>query len=166
MGRSSGAPSRPAFGRRLLDDAGLAAALDALVSEYEQGPGGLTIHRAIDASLDVNDPVVSISIYRIAQEALTNAQRHARASGILVTLCLDGPMIRLDVEDDGVGMSSAPPSDGTHHGIANMHERAALLGGVLTIEAREGGGTRVSLRVQPRFEGESISSASVPVLRW
>jgi PAS domain S-box-containing protein len=85
-------------------------------------------------------------LYRIAQEALHNAARHARAKRVGIKLVGNGDEIRLQVWDDGVGFDPAGPYPG-HLGLQTMRERASELGGHLEIASRLGGGTRVSATI-------------------
>lgn len=86
-------------------------------------------------------------LYRIAQEALTNVRRHARASHVEVGLRGTGAGVTLSVRDDGVGFDPAKVEDG-RHGLVGMRERARLAGGTLRVASRPGRGTRVSVRVR------------------
>ena len=85
-------------------------------------------------------------VLRVAQEALSNAVRHATAERITVTLERDASVIELTVEDDGVGLADPSPAAGGGVGMRTMRERASLLGGSLRIRERVGGGTVVLLR--------------------
>jgi len=145
---------------RLLDDAGLVPALEALIEEVLAAPTDTRIEADLDPAVAVVDPVVAICVYRIAQEALTNAMRHAQARTIWGRLALIDGRLRLEVEDDGIGarFDDLEPSS---HGVANMRERAALLGAELVLLPRTGGGTRVALSAPPAFQGSGISSVEV-----
>jgi signal transduction histidine kinase len=97
--------------------------------------------------------------YRIAQEALNNAVKHAHASNIVVRLIEKGDGVLLDVSDSGNGFDPRAPRDG-HLGITFMQERAAAVGGQLDVESEIGQGTRVSLwlptqglQPSPLFDG-------------
>ncbi|NUT11589.1 MAG: sensor histidine kinase, partial [Nonomuraea sp.] len=83
---------------------------------------------------------VETAAYRIAQEALTNARRHAEATSVLVTLRREDDALRVSVADDGTGLPDEP-SPGV--GLTSMRERAAEIGGTCVIGPREGGGTEV-----------------------
>jgi signal transduction histidine kinase len=86
---------------------------------------------------------VEAEFYRIAQEALTNAIRHAQATDIALALKVNGAAARLVVHDNGCGFDTRRvPAN--RHGIVGMRERARLLGGSLRIESRQGRGTTVS----------------------
>ena len=82
-------------------------------------------------------PEIGAAVYRIAQEALNNVARHARASSVSVLLEQRGQTMTLTVEDNGVGF--APPDHATTMiGITGMRERAAVIGGVFDIEPDSG----------------------------
>jgi len=82
------------------------------------------------------------ALYRIAQEALHNAGRHARATQVRIVLSQDDSQIRLEVADNGVGFDTESEHPG-HFGLNTMRERATELGGSLEIESRPQAGTRV-----------------------
>jgi signal transduction histidine kinase len=83
-------------------------------------------------------------LVRIAQEAVVNAERHARASAVSVRV--EGGFV--EVRDDGVGLPPRPPAAG-HYGLIGMRERAEAAGGALEIESAPGRGTTVRCRVEP-----------------
>jgi signal transduction histidine kinase len=83
-------------------------------------------------------PAVAAAVFRIAQEAVTNARRHAReVTRIDVGVDVDADGVRLEVRDDGGGAASVPPPG---YGITGMRERAALLGGTCDAGPAPGGG--------------------------
>jgi two-component system sensor histidine kinase UhpB len=127
-----------------LDDLGLVNALIALCGRLgdEHGP---RVRRDLQAQLPPLTADVELVLYRIAQESLTNALRHADADTVTVSLEADTPTVTLRVVDDGKGMPLHVPR-GTA-GIAGMRERALLVGGRLSIESRPGQGTEVRLVV-------------------
>ena len=85
-----------------------------------------------------------IQLYRIAQEAITNAVKHARPGKITVGLeCIRRKQLTLTVRDDGIGRSAAAPTGGGL-GISIMSHRAGLIGGELTVVDGDGGGTLVT----------------------
>jgi signal transduction histidine kinase len=87
-------------------------------------------------------------VLRIAQEALHNALRHAGASQVRVTLAQPDGRLTLEVADDGAGFDPVDPELRSRHlGLTSMQERAARLGGVLTIDSRPGEGTTVRLEL-------------------
>jgi two-component system sensor histidine kinase UhpB len=138
-----------AIARRLrpeaLDDLGLSSALAAL-SVAVQRASGVRIERALDrraaTRLSSEEELV---VYRVAQEALTNVARHARARSATMRLGATGSGVVLEVADDGDGFDPAETGDGT--GLRGMRERALLIGAQLTIAARPAGGTIVRLEI-------------------
>ena len=93
---------------------------------------------------------VEAEIFRIAQEAVSNALRHASATEVRVTLVAGSSLLRLFVEDDGVGMKgrrSASARGGV--GLDAMRERSEAIGASLEVSERPGGGTRVTLDYKP-----------------
>lgn len=97
----------------------------------------------VGVELPMLPQLVTITLYRLLQEALTNVVKHAQAHRVYVTLRSDAQEISLSVEDDGQGFDRQiePPSKGI--GLQDMRERLTLLGGWLEIESRLGCGTRV-----------------------
>ena len=88
----------------------------------------------------------TLAAYRILQEAVTNALRHASARKIAISIGLDGTALTLDIVDDGRGLPQDWQRPG-HFGVRGMRERARALGGELDIENRHEGGTRVHARL-------------------
>ena len=125
-----------------LDDLGLVSALGVLVDRLSEQTGQ-NIDSAFPTSLPALDRESELVIYRVAQEALTNAVRHAAASCVVLSLATDGRRIRLSVEDDGVGIHDAAAGSG----LRGMRERAMLIGARLGISERAGGGVEVELDV-------------------
>ncbi|MQA73119.1 MAG: HAMP domain-containing protein [Solirubrobacterales bacterium] len=130
-----------------LDDLGLTNALIALTSRISR-QGRLTVERRLSPELPTLSPELELVIYRVAQEALTNVLRHAEASRCTVALATRGELVELTVTDDGRGMPDQVAPDST--GLEGMRERAMLAGGGLTVESEPGGGTRVTLTIDPR----------------
>jgi two-component system, NarL family, sensor histidine kinase UhpB len=127
----------------ILDDLGLVNALDALAQSYEDGTGR-PVERNLPENLPELDAAGELAIYRVAQEALTNAFRHSHADRVRLGLAVANGRVRLDVEDDGVGFANGLTED---WGIRGMRERALLVGGRFDIGSRPGGGVRVRLDV-------------------
>jgi signal transduction histidine kinase len=93
------------------------------------------------------DAAATTHLYRIAQEALTNAARHAGATQISIALNARGRMVTLTVTDDGAGLQDEP---GNGMGLRIMRYRAQMMGGELDIAPAEPRGTRVTCRVAQR----------------
>jgi two-component system sensor histidine kinase UhpB len=128
-----------------LDDLGLINAFISLcnrMSEY----GGLPITRSLPDGLPERSPEVDLVVYRVAQEALWNAVRHAEASAIEVTLSAVDDRLVLSVRDDGRGLEAGAEST-ARNGLRGMRERAMLVGGALAIVSQPGEGAEVKLEV-------------------
>lgn len=110
---------------------------------------GLSGRLAVTGSPAEVATAASLSLLRIAQEAVTNGLRHARASTIGIDLVVGADAVRLSVTDDGVGCEAtrrgADPDDAARHGVVGMRERAHLIGGRLEIGPGPAGGTVVSV---------------------
>ena len=124
----------------ILDDVGLAAAVTRHVQDFARLHG-----IPVDVRIDGLDgeplpPLVQTTVYRVLQEALTNVARHARARSVRVRLARVEAMVELRVQDDGAGFTSG---DGGRLGLRGMRERAALLGGGITVESQPGAGTTI-----------------------
>jgi two-component system sensor histidine kinase UhpB len=128
----------------VLDDLGLVPALRTLAKQ----PSGAEVSLRVEGLRDRLPPPIETALYRIAQEALTNANKYARASHVDIDLfCLDGH-VRLRVRDDGVGFDpdSIPEKEEAGRaglGIFGMRERATLLRGTLEIHSARQRGTEV-----------------------
>lgn len=125
-----------------LEAKGLVQALRALVTQTSDRAGvraELRVYEGRPITLDVER---AAQIFRITQEALSNALRHAKAHSILVSVQNDDEGLDLSVIDDGSGMPDRN-AQGDGMGLRMMAERASILGGVLTVGSEEGRGTRV-----------------------
>jgi two-component system sensor histidine kinase UhpB len=130
----------------VLDDLGLVDALHAHIDALN-AQGGTQIQFAADALDGRLPPELELALYRVAQEALTNVRRHARASQARVQLRRIQDTIVLEVADNGVGFDPAHPRLGTDGlGLAGMRERMALVGGDLLVQSALGRGTVVVAR--------------------
>jgi two-component system sensor histidine kinase DegS len=128
-----------------LDDKGLVAMIGDYVAEFERR-FGFEVAVALP-SQDVPLPAdQALPVFRVLQEALTNARRHSGTKCVRVELCYDERALQLMVEDQGKGFSPDAARSGKH-GLLGMREYAVLAGGHLEVEGRPGQGTRVVLRV-------------------
>jgi two-component system, NarL family, sensor histidine kinase UhpB len=126
-----------------LDDLGLAAAIAGQVEQVASG--GVAAELVEEGDFSDLDGDAQLVVYRVAQEALSNAARHSGAEHVRVELRRAGEGVELDVSDDGRGFAFEDSERGL--GIAGMRERALLIGAELTIESRPDQGTTVRLRV-------------------
>jgi two-component system NarL family sensor kinase len=123
-----------------LDDLGLIGAVQAQLAVLKRGPNGMRVALSANGDLGELPAAVEVAAYRIAIEGVTNAARHANADHCTLDICrtLD---LRVEITDDGAGL---PARWQPGVGIASMRERAAQLGGTLTITAPPEGGTSVT----------------------
>jgi signal transduction histidine kinase len=137
---------RIARGLSPIDSAGgrLHDALEALARGASLPDGTAVTYTGDLANADL-PPEDADHLYRIAQEALANAQRHAGAIEIRLVAARNGDELRLAIEDDGAGLSAAARSR-PGLGLRTMRSRAAQIGAAFAIEPRDGGGTRVLVR--------------------
>nr|WP_202431569.1 HAMP domain-containing sensor histidine kinase [Streptomyces sp. SID7804] len=139
----------------VLDELGLASALKALAAEF--GGPGLSVRHRLAGDLPRLDREAELVLYRVAQEALTNTVRHARARRAELALHRTADGVELRVLDDGRGIGGAPEGAG----VRGMRERALLVGAELTVAPVAGGGTVVRLAVPVPLR--SPAHALVPV---
>ncbi len=133
---------------KALDDFGLVPALERLAEAFGESSG---IAIDVEANLDEArlPPEVETALYRIAQEALTNVSKHARADHVSIVVTRRHGSVTVVVEDDGRGFAAAG-SDSAGLGLVGMKERVGLLGGRLAIESTEGSGTTIAAEVPLR----------------
>jgi signal transduction histidine kinase len=129
----------------VLDDGGLLPALTAYAQQFTQRTGiAVTLHTQ-DAPGSLTPPMQS-SLFRIAQEALTNCAKHAKARNVTIRLATDRGELVLAVADDGVGFDAASQS-ASGLGLLTMRERTEFLGGRFSVDAFPGQGTRIVVRI-------------------
>lgn len=141
----------------------LTAALSALLDDVEARQR-VSVHAALADDLGALSPAVEDALFRIAQEAVSNAVRHAEPANLWLALTLPQGVAVLSVRDDGKGFD--PTATPAHIGLRTMRERAAEVGGHLAVQGEPGHGTTVTVRVQdpgwtpdgdesPRQEGDA-----------
>jgi two-component system sensor histidine kinase DegS len=103
---------------------------------------------------------MNVTVFRLVQEAVNNALRHAQASNIRVTLSEDANALQLVVEDDGIGFDREAVAQrtkrGEHLGLLGMTERVRSAGGELLLDSRPGSGSRIEVRI-PFVREEVVS---------
>jgi len=132
-----------------LEEEGLVGALRERLSTVEQR-AGVEAHLLAEGMEEIELPrAVEEGLYRIAQEALNNALKHAKASSVTVRIHRKEPdVVELEVADDGRGFDPEAVGDKGGMGLASMRERAERLGGTFQIISAPGEGTKVKVRVQ------------------
>ncbi|HEY6930109.1 MAG TPA: ATP-binding protein [Thermoanaerobaculia bacterium] len=130
-----------------LDHLGLVAALGELVEGLSRSSTANVQFEAVGLEKTRPSRRIETELFRIGQEAVSNAIRHSHAAQIAVVLHRRGAKLRLIVEDDGIGFDLAAVHRGEHLGLAIMRERVEALGGTLLIETECGSGTSVIVEV-------------------
>lgn len=138
------------LGPNILEDLGLLRAIEALVASYNENREG-TLNASLPESIPTLSTEVEITIYRIAQEALTNAVRHSGADAINLTMIESGEGLSMSIADNGRGLSRR---QGQGAGIRGMRERALLIGGSLHILGSYPTGVNVVLRLSRSLYSE------------
>lgn len=130
----------------MLDDLGLAAAVEWLTEQFTKRTGvGVQLLMGQDQWDDNLSPEVAVAAFRIVQECLTNITRHAGAKQVLISLkCQDSSLLLL-VSDDGQGISAAGENKRDSFGLIGMRERAHGLGGTFDFSSVSGAGARVKV---------------------
>lgn len=135
---------------------GLGAALAELADRFERRTGVPTVLASDEQAAALAGERAEVA-FRIAEEALRNIERHARASRVAITLSMAAatapaspalPAVRLEVMDDGVGFDPAVPVPG-HYGLRGIAEQAALMQARLEVRSQPGQGTRIVLELDP-----------------
>jgi signal transduction histidine kinase len=145
---------------QVLDDLGLMPALDWLFKRYLKQTG-IRVHfkhsfvrRRLPSQLET-------AAFRIVQEALTNIARHAGVQEASVRLWLDEDILGVQIEDAGVGFDGEQTlARHASSGVAGMKERAQMLGGEFTLEAKPGKGTRLTVELPLAAGGPTVTSGA------
>jgi two-component system sensor histidine kinase UhpB len=126
-----------------LEELGLLNAMISLCARVSEQTG-MRIRRELEGPIPDLPPEIELAVYRIAQEALTNALRHSQASEVTVSLGCSGGELVLSVKDNGSGLPAHVIAGG---GLTGMRERAMLIGAALDIASIPGAGVTVTLRL-------------------
>jgi PAS domain S-box-containing protein len=130
----------------ILDDLGLGAALEWLTQSFSKRVG-IAVKLTVDEALvQIPEPFAS-TLYRTAQESLTNIARHAQASMVVMRLERDGEYVQLTVRDNGRGIELAELAKRGSYGLLGIRERMELMGGTLAISRNAKQGTQLRARV-------------------
>ena len=142
-----------------LDDLGLGAALANYVHDWSRRVNVAVEFHSSGLDGDRLPSETETTLYRIAQEALTNAAKHARARKVDVILERRGDQVLLVIEDNGVGFDPGEASTQAQgFGLLGMQERAALVGATLQIESETGRGTTILVRMAASSAGGDHST--------
>ena len=136
-----------------------AGGLTTAIADYARTIGasaGLRVHLSLDEGGARLPAATEAELLRIAQEAMTNARKHARAENLWVTCEIDPPFARIEVTDDGKGLG-ADGGDG-RYGLTIMSERAERIRGSLEIRPRHPHGTTVAVLLAASARPGSVSS--------
>ena len=143
----------------ILDDLGLAAALEWQAAEFEELTG-IRCEFSSNHKDIVLDPDRSTVIFRIFQETLTNVVRHANATKLKANLKKEAGRIVLRVRDNGIGIEKKQISDPGAFGLIGMRERAHFLGGEVRISGTPGKGTTVAVSI-PVLNKENLDAEDI-----
>ena len=124
---------------------GLIGATQDEVRSFEARSGVSASLRVLGEAIDLS-PDEEMALYRNLQEALRNVERHAQATQVDVELAFGDDAVELEVEDDGVGFDPQE-QEGDTYGLLGMRERAAMVGGALTVDSDPAWGTRIRFRL-------------------
>jgi signal transduction histidine kinase len=133
----------------ILDDLGLVAALEWHAEEFERRTGIRCTVKAPRQRFEVG-PDLAIALFRICQETLTNAARHACATAVRIVLAKTRNHMVLEVRDNGTGIPQAALTDVKSLGLLGMRERARAFGGEVAIHGARGQGTLVRVNIPHR----------------
>jgi signal transduction histidine kinase len=147
----------------LLDELGLSSALRWLADGL-RARSGLELRLQLPEGVEGVAPEEELALFRVAQEALTNVQRHSSSPWVAIRLRAQPTSIVLEIEDAGRGIPSGQTSDPessgrfTGVGVAGMRERIRQLGGTLTVESTAAGGTLVRACVPLSRQGAAAAA--------
>jgi signal transduction histidine kinase len=148
----------------MLDDLGLADALHWALAQQSKAAGWQMVMEAPDLECELAADVQT-ACFRIGQEALANAARHARATEVRLGLKLLGDQLELTVSDNGTGFDVAhfrtPEERRKHFGLMSMEERAGLVGGAFEIDSAPDRGTRIRVVFPLAYGSEPAEAAEV-----
>jgi len=124
----------------VLDDLGLEDALKWHVSEFEKRTGAVC-KLLIEYNLTLINKHMSVAVYRMIQEALTNVQRHAKASKVTISIAGENGKLKLIIKDNGIGIKQEKIDNSSSFGLIGIKERALSMNGYARISGKEGEGT-------------------------
>jgi signal transduction histidine kinase len=140
----------------VLQELGLVAAIRKEAKDLARSTG---IHARVEMSDEIGrlSPDIEAAVYRVVQESLHNVAKYAQAKQVNVMVTRDEGLLRVAIEDDGVGISSTTNPQRRSYGLAGMRERISALGGTLSVSSRKGHGTKITASVPVAETGEEYS---------
>lgn len=148
----------------LLDNLGLCAAIQSYCEEFSR-ISSVPCETNVEVDFDAHEPILTIALFRIVQESLTNITKYAKAGKVSVTLRRSDNGLILRILDDGIGIAADTLSKPMSHGLLGMRERALLLGGTLNIRrGRNDKGTCVEAIIPLREDGAIAAQTVQPGL--
>ncbi|MEZ8101484.1 cache domain-containing protein [Vibrio bivalvicida] len=130
-----------------LDDIGLEAAMNTLLQDFKSH-SGVDVEASLTTQPGKLKSEVATTLYRVAQESLTNIEKHAHANTVSVILHQMGNMLQLIIRDDGVGFDVNASLRKSGIGLRNMRERVEFIGGDFEIESEPGFGTEITVLLE------------------
>jgi signal transduction histidine kinase len=143
-----------------LDELGVQAAFESLADRTRAAGVDVDLTVELEHAEARLDPELETAVYRIVQEAFTNARKHSGAGAISARVDDRDGAVSIVVRDEGDGFDPATRSEG--FGLVGMSERVESLDGTLTVESSPGQGTTVSVRLPERRRGQAAGDASAP----
>ncbi len=140
----------------MLDELGLIPTLQTFLKQFMEETG-IRVRLKVFAGIEQSTDTVRTGLFRIAQEALTNVARHAKASQVEVSIRLVDGVIRMEIKDDGKGFATAGSSSGKRKnrlGLLGMRERVEMIGGVFQVESAPGEPTTIRVDVPAEKGGK------------
>jgi signal transduction histidine kinase len=130
----------------VLQELGLVAAIRKEAKDLARSTG---IHARVEMSDEIGrlSPDIEAAVYRVVQESLHNVAKYAQAKQVNVIVTREEGLLRVAIEDDGVGISSTTNPQRRSYGLAGMRERISALGGTLSVSSRKGHGTKITASV-------------------
>lgn len=134
-----------------LDDLGLKATLEESVSKWQQRQPEIHFNLITEGELNGLDESINMTVFRVVQEALTNAVRHAEPENIIVTVVRETEaaidQLKINIRDDGKGMVVHDFHSDVDFGLLGMRERAQSLGGSFELQSQLGSGVNLTITI-------------------
>jgi signal transduction histidine kinase len=140
----------------VLQELGLVAAIRKEAKDLARSTA---LHARVEMSDEIGrlSPDIEAAVYRVVQESLHNVAKYAQAKQVNVMVTREDGLLRVAIEDDGVGISSTTNPQRRSYGLAGMRERISALGGTLSVSSRKGHGTKITASVPVTETGEEYS---------